>query len=306
MVVVIFAMLVGASPALAASQQPGNSVLQNSATAALRLGARGAQVSLLQRELTGAGYRTAVTGVYDFNTFGHVVAFQRRYDMRPNGVVGRAMFSKLREVVVAEAILHSPETALTGAFSATGTIATVPTQTSTTASTTTTPTTTTPTTTTPAPSNTGGIAFAPGSNPAPMQPGILESDGLAIPPAGAPPTVREVIAGGDMIAFDPYIYGGGHRSFNSAGYDCSGSVSYALHAAHLLSSPLDSTQFESWGRPGPGRWITLWANGGHVYMQVAGLFFDTAAQTSANGNDRWSLVRASPPRGFIVRHPVGW
>jgi peptidoglycan hydrolase-like protein with peptidoglycan-binding domain len=305
MVVVVFAMLVGSSPALAVNQQPGNPVLQSSAGASLRLGAMGTQVSLLQRDLTAAGYRTAVTGVYDMSTFGHVVAFQRRYKMTPNGVVGRATFSKLREVAVAEAILHS-SSAITGAISAAGTIATVPNQTSTPASTTTTPTTTTPTTTTPAPSNTGGIAFAPGSNPAPMQPGILETDGLAIPPTGAPQTIREVIAGGDMIAFDPYIYGGGHRSFNSAGYDCSGSVSFALHAAHLLSSPLDSTQFESWGRPGPGRWITLWANGGHVYMQVAGLFFDTAAQTSANGNDRWSLVRASPPRGFIERHPVGW
>ena len=92
--------------------------------------------------------------------------------------------------------------------------------------------------------------------------------------------IREAIAGADLIAFDPYIYGGGHASFISAGYDCSGSISFALHAAGLLSSPLDSTEFETWGKPGPGRWITIWANGGHAYMEIAGLWFDTVAQSS--------------------------
>jgi peptidoglycan hydrolase-like protein with peptidoglycan-binding domain len=311
-------ILVGASPALAATQPGGtglsgtSSVKSAPTTAGLRLGARGTQVSLLQQDLTAAGYPTAVTGVYSTGTLRHVVAFQRRYSMAPNGVVGRSMFSKMHEVAVAEAILRMPSaaTASSGAISATGMTGTAPGPGSTTATTTTTPTTTTPTTTTPTTttpvSNSGGIALGPGPNSAPPQPGLLESDGLAMPPGGAPQTIRQVIAGGDMIAFDPYIYGGGHKSFNSAGYDCSGSVSFALHEAHLLSSPLDSSQFESWGRPGPGRWITLWANGGHVYMEVAGLFFDTAAQTSANGNDRWSLVRISPQRGFVERHPVGW
>jgi peptidoglycan hydrolase-like protein with peptidoglycan-binding domain len=296
-------MLVGASPALATTKQQSSSVVQSRPAAGLHFGARGTQVRLLQQDLTAAGYTTAVSGVYDTPTLKHVVAFQRRYSMAPNGVVGRPMFSKMHEVAVAEAILRSPspQTASTGGtISLAGTVASAQNSGSTTT------TSTTPTTTTPVSTNTGGIALGPGPNSAPMQPGILQSDGLALPPTGAPQTIRAVIAGGDMIAFDPYIYGGGHRSFSSAGYDCSGSVSFALHAAHLLSSPLDSTQFESWGRAGPGRWITLWANGGHVYMQVAGLFFDTAAQTDANGNDRWSLVRISPQRGFVERHPVGW
>jgi hypothetical protein len=262
---------------------------------------RGPQVRVLQRDLSAAGYPTATSGVFDSMTLRHVVAFQRRYRLPANGIVGRSTLSKLNEVAVAEEILRAPAPA-TSSAGATGTVATSPQPTSTTASVS-----TTPSTTGGVPgSDTGGIAFTPGPNSAPMQPAILQNDGLAMPPIGAPQTIRQVIAGGDMIAFDPYIYGGGHQSFYSAGYDCSGSVSFALHAAHLLSSPLDSTQFETWGQPGPGRWITLWANGGHVYMEVAGLFFDTAAQRGSNGNDRWSPVRISPSRGFIVRHPTGW
>ena len=107
--------------------------------------------------------------------------------------------------------------------------------------------------------------------------------------------------------YNPYgVYGGGHASFNSAGYDCSGSVSFALHGAHLLATPLDSTQFESYGDPGRGRWITLYANAGHVFMDVAGLWFDTAAQSAQNGNDRWSATRVSPGNGWVIRHPAGW
>jgi peptidoglycan hydrolase-like protein with peptidoglycan-binding domain len=270
-------------------------------TSGLQLGTRGAQVTLLQRDLSAAGFKTAATGVFDATTMKHLVAFQRRYRLRPYGVVQHSTLTKLRSVAVAEEILASPETATTGAISANG-LAASGAPTSTTASVGTSPTTTTGG----VGSSTGGISFAPGPNSPPVQPATLQGDGLAMPAAGAPQTIREVIAGADMIAFDPYIYGGGHASFYAAGYDCSGSVSFALHAAHLLSSPLDSTQFESWGQPGPGRWITLWANGGHVYMEVDGLFFDTAAQRASNGNDRWSPVRISGTRGFIERHPTGW
>jgi len=241
----------------------------------------GAPVRALQRELTAAGYTTAVTGMFDTATMNQVLAFQRQYGLRPTGRVTKSTLVKLREVAVSLAILNSPDTALTGSINATGTAAS-------------------------AGSGTGGISFAPGPNNAPVQAATLQADGLAVPPSGAPQTIRQVIAGADMIAFDPYIYGGGHQSFNSSGYDCSGSVSYALHAGGLLSSPYDSTQFESYGQPGPGRWITLWANGGHVYMEIAGLFYDTAAQSYSNGNDRWSPVRVSPGSGFIERHPTGW
>ena len=118
--------------------------------------------------------------------------------------------------------------------------------------------------------------------------------------------IQDVIDAANQIAFKPYIFGGGHASFNSAGYDCSGSVSYALHGAKLLSTPLDSTQFEPTGSRVTGRWITIYANAGHAFMDVAGMWFDTAAQSAQNGNDRWSPSRISPGSGWVVRHPAGW
>jgi peptidoglycan hydrolase-like protein with peptidoglycan-binding domain len=133
----------------------------------------------------------------------------------------------------------------------------------------------------------------------------LNADGKVTAPVSAPTAVKQVIAAANKIAFKPYIYGGGHGTWNDSGYDCSGSTSYALHGAGLLSVTEDSTEFESYGSPGQGQWITLWANSGHVYMQIAGLWFDTAAQSSSNSNDRWSATRASPRGGFVVRHPSG-
>jgi peptidoglycan hydrolase-like protein with peptidoglycan-binding domain len=134
--------------------------------------------------------------------------------------------------------------------------------------------------------------------------GTLNSDGTANPPAGAPAAIVSLFDAANRIANDPYCYGGGHASFNSSCYDCSGSVSYALHGAGLLPSPLDSTELESYGGPGPGRWITLWSNSGHVYLLVAGLRFDTAAQSSTGGS-RWTSAPRSSA-GYVERHPTGW
>jgi cell wall-associated NlpC family hydrolase len=130
----------------------------------------------------------------------------------------------------------------------------------------------------------------------------VDTGGMVQAPAGAPAAVREVIAAGNAIATLPYIYGGGHASFHADGYDCSGSVSYALAAAGLVSSPLDSGAFESWGEPGPGRWITIYANAGHVWMEVAGWRFDTVAQ--AETGTRWAQG-GGEFAGFVVRHPAG-
>jgi peptidoglycan hydrolase CwlO-like protein len=130
----------------------------------------------------------------------------------------------------------------------------------------------------------------------------VNTHGMVQPPPGAPAAVAQVIAAGNAIATLPYIWGGGHGSFQASGYDCSGSVSYALAAAGLLSSPLDSTGFESWGAPGPGRWITVYANAGHAFMVVAGWRFDTVAL--ASGGTRWSQTMADTS-GFVVRHPPG-
>jgi peptidoglycan hydrolase-like protein with peptidoglycan-binding domain len=120
---------------------------------------------------------------------------------------------------------------------------------------------------------------------------------------GSSDVISRVIAAGEEIATRPYEWGGGHGSFQSAGYDCSGSVSYALHGGGLLSSPLDSTGFESYGEPGPGSHITIYANAEHVYMVVDGRRFDTVAQQE-NGS-RWSGSMTSTS-GYVERHPAGY
>jgi peptidoglycan hydrolase CwlO-like protein len=130
----------------------------------------------------------------------------------------------------------------------------------------------------------------------------VNTHGMVQPPAGAPAAIAQVIAAGNAIATLPYIYGGGHASFHANGYDCSGSVSYALAAAGLVSSPMVSGAFESWGDPGPGRWITVYANAGHVWMDVAGWRFDTVAL--AEGGTRWARG-GGEFSGFVVRHPPG-
>ncbi len=120
--------------------------------------------------------------------------------------------------------------------------------------------------------------------------------------AGGGDVVSEVIAAGDEIATRPYVWGGGHGSFVSDGYDCSGSVSYALHGAGLLSSPEDSSALESYGEPGPGRDITIYANAEHAFMVVDGKRFDTVAL--AETGTRWSDSMTSTA-GFVARHPAG-
>jgi cell wall-associated NlpC family hydrolase len=132
-------------------------------------------------------------------------------------------------------------------------------------------------------------------------------DGLAAAPEGAPAAIQEMIWAGNELIGLPYIYGGGHGSFVSPGYDCSGTVSFALHGAALLATPEDSSEFEAWGSHGVGRWVTIFANGGHAYMTVAGLRLDTsAAEDPADlQGPRWRPLRQSNA-GFTVRHPTGF
>ena len=122
-------------------------------------------------------------------------------------------------------------------------------------------------------------------------------------PTDVPETVQRVIAGGNAIADFPYIWGGGHASFVANGYDCSGSVSYALAAGGLLNAPLVSGDLASWGEPGPGRWITIYANAGHTFMDVDGVWFDTAGRSGPYAS-RW-LVAQPSLEGYAVRHPPG-
>jgi cell wall-associated NlpC family hydrolase len=128
----------------------------------------------------------------------------------------------------------------------------------------------------------------------------------AIAPVSAPVVVKQVIAAANRIRTTPYIWGGGHGRWQDTGYDCSGAVSYALHGGKLLTSPLTSGSFETYGEAGPGRWITIYANAVHAYMVVAGLRFDTAGDTSGTG-PRWHPTIAAAASGrFVVRHPVGY
>lgn len=131
----------------------------------------------------------------------------------------------------------------------------------------------------------------------------ISPDGTATSPPGVPQVVAEVIAGANAIATFPYVYGAGHASFVDNAYDCSGSVSYALAAGGLLAVPEASGQLESWGAPGPGRWITVYANAGHTYMYIDGLRYDTSGRSGIFGS-RWQAPARSNA-GFVARHWPG-
>ena len=129
------------------------------------------------------------------------------------------------------------------------------------------------------------------------------SAGQAQAPPGAPDVIAAVIAGGNAIANFPYVFGGGHASFVDSAYDCSGSVSYALAAGGLLSAPVTSGELERWGAPGPGRYITVFANAGHTYMYVDGVRYDTSGRSGIYAS-RWQ-VAARNNGGFVARHWPG-
>lgn len=131
-------------------------------------------------------------------------------------------------------------------------------------------------------------------------------NGRAVPPANAPAAVKKVIYAANKIRTKPYIYGGGHGRWWDAGYDCSGAVSFALHGGSLISTPMPSGSLETWGSAGRGRWITVYANGGHAYAVIAGLRWDTAGNTSGTG-PRWhKSLRAAATGPFVARHPAGY
>jgi hypothetical protein len=135
-------------------------------------------------------------------------------------------------------------------------------------------------------------------------------NGIAYAPKSAPPAVVNAINAANKIVRMPYRYGGGHQSFTDTAYDCSGSVSFALHGGGLLTAPLDSSSFMNWGQAGKGRWITVYTNSGHAFMMIAGLRFDTgyrdrhmAKGTAPGSGPRWGHYR--PTNGFAPRHPNG-
>jgi hypothetical protein len=158
--------------------------------------------------------------------------------------------------------------------------------------------------------STGGSAVGTlaGVRPRLIVPGRLARlvDGLAAAPMEAPEAVKDIIWAGNEIIGLPYIYGGGHASWHSPGYDCSGTVSYALHGADLLPAPEDSSELEGFGAHGVGEWVSVFANPGHAYMDVAGLRLDTSAADDPSNQQgpRWRPLRHANA-GYALRHPLG-
>ncbi|HEY5198411.1 MAG TPA: hypothetical protein VIJ51_15430 [Solirubrobacteraceae bacterium] len=159
--------------------------------------------------------------------------------------------------------------------------------------------------------NTGGQAFGQ-PNPAatPTVPGLVAQilpDGMAAAPLGAPVAVRAAIWAANLIVGLPYIYGGGHAAFVASGYDCSGTVSYALHGASLIKTPMDSSDFMDWGASGIGQWITIFTNPSHVYMDIAGIRLDTSREGDPGGlaGPEWRPVMKVQPAHFHKRYLPG-
>jgi hypothetical protein len=235
----------------------------------LKEGSTGADVKALQRLLTKAGLKTAADGEFGSGTTENVKAFETSQRRPVDGKVSRT------DAVVLQDVAKNG-----GAVQAAGV--------------------------------TGGALpknMPPPTPPPPppllIGPGFVATinpDGTATAPVLAPPPIIAMINAGNQIATKPYIYGGGHGKWDDAGYDCSGSVSYALHGAGLLETAMPSGSFESWGDPGPGQWVTLYANGGHIYAVIAGLRFDTSGRSGAG--TRWQSDMRSG-KGYVVRHPTG-
>ena len=246
----------------------------------LKQGHRGKDVKSLQRYLTRAGVETDVDGIFGRGTKATVRIFERAQRRKVDGVVTRSDAAVVKDVARNGGAVAA---ALTGGALPKNRKLALPSARS-------------------GPSAPSAPEAPPPTALGPGMVATVAADGYAVAPAGAPPVVQQVIAAGNRIAHKPYIYGGGHGKWEDAGYDCSGSVSYALHGAGLLETSMPSGGFVNWGESGPGQWITIYANGGHMYMVVAGLRFDTSGRTRAG--TRWQ-ADMRPAAGYTVRHPPG-
>ncbi len=252
-------------------------------TRTLKQGMAGGDVKTAQKLLIKTGESLSADGQFGPATKHAVRRFEHTEGIRPNGRIETTEAPTLEEAAKQSATARQTDPAA----EPTTTVA--------------------PTTDTTATDPTGGAAPAlGGATPTtpvgvPGEKAILNSDGTATAPASAPLAVQQIIAAGNEIASKPYRYGGGHTlKWKDSGYDCSGSVSFALHGADLLDMPMPSGNFETWGDSGPGQWVTIYARGDHMYMSVAGLRFDTSGANPS----RWQDASRSS-RGFVVRHPAG-
>ncbi len=227
----------------------------------LHTGDSGADVKKLQKLLVAVGAKTSTDGEFGSGTASAVKRFQRWAGLQASGSVGTRTVRALSAAVKGKRTI--------GSSSAGG-----------------------------ASMNMVGSDLADEGD-IPFTKATLHN-GIATAPANAPSDVKEIIAAGNEIAKKPYVYGGGHGSWKSSGYDCSGSVSYALHGAGLLNTQLTSGDLEDWGKAGKGKWVTIYANGGHTFMYVAGLRFDTSGASPSRWQDEWRSKS-----GFVVRHPNG-
>ena len=241
----------------------------------LRVGTQGKDVRALQDALTRLGYPAVTDGAFGPATRTSVRMFERAAGLRIDGVLTQREVRKLKRV------------ARSGGSAGAVSLRTTQTAGTTTATSNPTP---------PADQPTGQAA-----PPAPIAASV-GANGLAVAPAGAPAAIAAIIQAGNAIAHKPYRFGGGHQNWQDTGYDCSGSVSYALHGAGLLDTPLASYDFYNWGEAGPGQWVTIYAKDDHAYMVVAGLRFDTTA--SKGGGSRWTAAGRAPT-GYVARHPAG-
>jgi cell wall-associated NlpC family hydrolase len=239
----------------------------------LKRGSHGKDVRVLQNYLTRAGYRTTADGEFGTGTYNMVRTWEGASALTVDGRVTPKDAKVLRKAVEATPKSAPKQRAPEPEVESPAYEPEIDT------------------------SKTGGAGFVRTTE------ATLNPDGTATPPSDAPKVVQDIILAGNEIASKPYRYGGGHGNWKDSGYDCSGSLSYALHGAGLLKTSMDSTGFMSWGAAGPGTWVTTYANSGHTYMVVAGLRYDTSGARSRNGS-RWTDEMRSSD-GFTIRHPSG-
>jgi len=231
----------------------------------LKIGSKGSDVRAAQKALTAVGIRTKADGVYGPGTATRVKRWERSEHRRVDGKLQPSDARALDDA--------ANDGQPGGDDPSTGTAA----------------------------DGTGGATYdTSGNNGAKT---VLSPDGrTAIAPDSAPQQVKDAVTAANAITNKPYKYGGGHGSWEDSGYDCSGTVSYALHGGGLLTKPMDSSELESFGQSGKGAWITVYANSGHAFVVIGGLRFDT----SGDGEDgpRWRTETRSTS-GYVVRHPAG-